>query len=784
MKFKSFFLVSIVCFIVHFKNHAAAQVNTAYSQIIATHSAKCIDKRKNSLLDNDSLVQYTCKALTAQNAQHQHWTLKLYKGSYQIVDRESQKCMTGKDTQQGSSISQQSCTLNANQLWQIKPYGDTYQIISKNSGFCLEVKEASDNDEAPLVQGMCLGQSNQLWSIPGKVTLPTIPTFLMAKHSGQCLHINEGSTALRAVALQSTCLNEASSNFYLKPYDDDTYQIVARHSGLCLNVEGSNKNSGAKILQYTCNGGLNNLWTFKPYEYGAYQIIAKHSGQCLNVQNANLQPGMQLSQQTCNADAHNLWSLSSISLPSVWSAPLALSMVPVAAANLPDGNILTWASSDRFSYPVTVPGKTFTSIFNAKTLTFSEQLVTETGHDMFCPGTANLADGRLLVNGGNTNSKTSIYDSFSRQWIQANPMKIARGYQSNTVLSNGNVFTIGGSWSGGLGNKDGELWSSSAEDWKKLPGVKVEPILGDDPQGIYRSDNHAWLFAVQKGWVFHAGPSAQMNWIDTNGIGQIISAGNRGDDNYSINGQAVMYETGKILKTGGAPAYQDAWATNNTYLIDIKTNPVVVKKLAPMNYKRAMANGVILPDGQVLIVGGQTYALPFSDNKTILVPELWNPVTQVFRALPAMKTPRNYHSVGLLMNDGRVMVGGGGLCGNCPTNHANIEIFTPPYLLNENGSLAKRPAIISMPEKAQHGAKINVVTDSPIIQFALLRLSSVTHTINNDQRRIPLRAWSNTKHNYLLEIPNDSGVVIPGYYMLFAMNTKGVPSISKSILIQ
>jgi len=72
-------------------------------------------------------------------------------------------------------------------------------------------------------------------------------------------------------------------------------------------------------------------------------------------------------------------------------------------------------------------------------------------------------------------------------------MTIARGYQSSATLSNGGVFTVGGSWSGGLGNKDGEVWTSST-GWQRLSGVPEDPILGPDPGGIYRADNHAWLF--------------------------------------------------------------------------------------------------------------------------------------------------------------------------------------------------------------------------------------------------------------------------------------------------
>jgi galactose oxidase len=37
---------------------------------------------------------------------------------------------------------------------------------------------------------------------------------------------------------------------------------------------------------------------------------------------------------------------------------------------------------------------------------------------------------------------------------------------------------------------------------------------------------------------------------------------------------------------------------------------------------------------------------------------------------------------------------------------------------------------------------------------------------------------------YLLKIPADPGVTVPGYYMLFALNTKGVPSVSRTLRVR
>jgi hypothetical protein len=38
-------------------------------------------------------------------------------------------------------------------------------------------------------------------------------------------------------------------------------------------------------------------------------------------------------------------------------------------------------------------------------------------------------------------------------------MNIPRGYQGAVTLSDGSAFTIGGSWSGGQGNKDADIWT-------------------------------------------------------------------------------------------------------------------------------------------------------------------------------------------------------------------------------------------------------------------------------------------------------------------------------------
>ncbi|KAJ5820907.1 uncharacterized protein N7525_010191 [Penicillium rubens] len=59
------------------------------------------------------------------------------------------------------------------------------------------------------------------------------------------------------------------------------------------------------------------------------------------------------------------------------------------------------------------------------------------------------------------------------------------------------------------------------------------------------------------------------------------------------------------------------------------------------------------------------------------------------------------------------------------------------------------------------------------------------HTVNADQCRIPLklRVISFSKNIYETTLPKDSGILIPGYWMLFVMDEAGVPSVSKIMMI-
>lgn len=279
-----------------------------------------------------------------------------------------------------------------------------------------------------------------------------------------------------------------------------------------------------------------------------------------------------------------------------------------------------------------------------------------------------------------------------------------------------------------------------------------------------------------------------MNWYGTTGAGSQTGAGTRAADADAMCGIAALYDAvnGKILTAGGSPSYQDSDGSSNAHIITIgnpNTNPTV-QKIGNMAFQRAFHNSVILPDGKVVIIGGQVRAVPFSDATAQLIPEIFNPATNTFTQGAPHQIPRTYHSTAVLLPDATVLSAGGGLCGDCATNHFDGQIYSPPYLFTASGAPATRPVINSVSTgTVRVGGTFTVTTNGGVASFSIIRLSSTTHTVNTDQRRIPLTPSATNGNTYTLNIVNDPGIALPGYWFVFAINGAGVPSVSKTLKI-
>jgi len=454
--------------------------------------------------------------------------------------------------------------------------------------------------------------------------------------------------------------------------------------------------------------------------------------------------------------------------------------IPVTAATLPDGRLLTFSASQRTTFPVG-PEFTYAAVWNPATGVFTE--INNTRHDMFCGGTAMLPDGRVMINGGrNTTRLSSIFDWRTSQWTAVPNMNDGRWYNTSVALTDGSVFTV----TGDGGTNTAERWTS-ASGWSRLTGINWATVVG---QPGYVTRWHPLVVVAPDGSLFHGGPTRQMNWVTATGNGSLTYSGvNVPGTLYPKEGIFAMYDEGRILVAGGStntnPNPNDSstgTSSTSAFTIDIRSGTPVVQSAPSMSFARQFANSVILPNGEVLVIGGNTSGRKFNDTGSILTPEIWNPTTRQWRQLAPMNVPRNYHSLALLLPDGRVWSGGGGLGGNS-ADHRDAQLFTPPMLYNSDGSLATRPVITQAPSYIGVGTTFAVQATPGITKFSFIKMSSQTHSVNTDLRYLSLPFTETSPGIYSVVGHANLSVMTPGYWMLFGIGANGAYSVAKVIQV-
>jgi hypothetical protein len=203
----------------------------------------------------------------------------------------------------------------------------------------------------------------------------------------------------------------------------------------------------------------------------------------------------------------------------------------------------------------------------------------------------------------------------------------------------------------------------------------------------------------------------------------------------------------------------------------------------PQITPRTNVNVVLLPDNTVFVSGGT------SANKPCW---LYNPEAGgSWRSMAALPTHRAYHSFALLLPTGEVLTSGGGHGGAAHGSDNLLEIFSPPYLFNPNGSSASRPQIQSVteyPKLIHHGQKFDIMTPqaSDIAKVVLVRPMAVTHQTDTEQKVIHLSFTKTGGNKLTATAPNGwypHGLAPAGCYMLFVIDKQGVPSVAKFILL-
>jgi hypothetical protein len=369
-----------------------------------------------------------------------------------------------------------------------------------------------------------------------------------------------------------------------------------------------------------------------------------------------------------------------------------------------------------------------------------------------------------------------IYNVKEEKFVKVNSMNYARWYPTLAEMGNGMDMAMSGLNNVGQITMNSESFNPSTNTWTVGPsrGFPTYPAT----------------FLTESGQLFFTGSNsgygpATAAWrtpgfwnINTNVFTPVPGIPDPEDLETSASVLLPPAQKQTFMVLGGGGVGQSNLSTARTALIDTSApNPHWVQgpNLAePTRYPIT----VLLPNDEVLVTGGSKYyrGMHGSDNRDT---RIYNVATNSFSWAANSITGRDYHSGGILLPNGSVLtLGGNPLFGNKQdtepqTFNQEIDVYYPPYMFQGG-----RPAIESAPQVMDPARSYLVkVNDPASIQYLrLMRPDNPTHVTDVNARSIAV-SFTQAGNGYLrITIPSNSNVIPPSYYMLFAVNGKGVPS--------
>jgi len=447
----------------------------------------------------------------------------------------------------------------------------------------------------------------------------------------------------------------------------------------------------------------------------------------------------------------------------VWSALVPLPIVSVHSALMPNGKIMMWDGQPNFG-PTTI---VWDPMYN--TVNWTSAPV-----DIFCAGLDMMADGKVFVVGGTVVSAVgltsiNVFDQSTEAWTPRADMAYARWYPSTMILPDGKFIVSSGEVNGAETDEViHEIYTPSTDSWIQLSSAP------------FKFPYYPHLYVLQDGRVLVSstaeGPIVSQI-LDLNALTWTPVGGNAVD-----GGSSAMYLPNKIVKMGKGWDPDDGSSPSlaTTYVLDLTQASPTWRQVASMAFARTYHTATSLPDGTVLVTGGGMTTAPKDVAHAVLPAELWNPTSETWTTLASMNSPRLYHSETVLLSDGRLFIYGGGRYDDATvsTDQFSGEFFSPPYLFK-----GPRPSIGSAPSQLSYGQNFTVQTPdvARIAKVSLIRFGGVTHAMNFSQRFLPLTFSVADGGSLTVTAPVNANLAPPGYYMLFLVDTNGVPSIAATV---
>ena len=478
----------------------------------------------------------------------------------------------------------------------------------------------------------------------------------------------------------------------------------------------------------------------------------------------------------------------SASVQGFFAPPVAWPINAIHTALLPDGRLLTYGSDQNG----TQTGAYLYDIWDPTLGTGPGAhlvLPNFTTTDLFCSGTSVLwTTGQVLISGGDltingprnfSNNQTTILSPATNTIASGAQMQYPRWYGALIPLPTGQQLVLGGrlgppssgaSLTAGLPATVPEIYTPNV-GWTTLTGAALPPA-----EQSYFEWYYPRAYVTPTGNLFELDSSGQMLQYTLSGAGTVTKFANAAPAG-SPYLPTVNYAPGMLLSL----------RTELNVLVNFNGKTPTITRTSAIDQLRQDASGTLLADGTVLITGGSLVHNVLTG--AAYTSQLWNPNTGQFTTGAAATKPRLYHSNAILLPDASVLTLGGGSPG--PVVNLNAERYYPPYLYANDGSgnPAPRPTIASvqvplggLPVGSTLG--FTMADSSTVSRVTLLRMGAATHANDVQQRFFDLTATMVQNGQQIsVTLPSNANNAMPGYYMLFAFNQQGVPSVSQKILV-
>jgi len=493
-----------------------------------------------------------------------------------------------------------------------------------------------------------------------------------------------------------------------------------------------------------------------------------------------------------------------------WRIAASLNIVGVHMALLNTGKVLLF-SADMHDYAAINRGQS--ALFDpvSEGVTYPDL-----PRNLFCSGHCILPDGRLLAAGGQSYAQipwqivvsligfgrgadhdVHTFDPVTETWSRHADMPRARWYPTCVTLPNGKALIVSGYWHHciapmleQLTGSDQFAMNSTCEIFDPDTDTLTAPQPFLKNIGLY-----PFLHVLPGGFLFvHSWDKTRL--LDLNKqawLPQAFEIPSSGSRTYPGQGTSVLlpilpdHPQARVLMIGGSTALKpntESPATDRADIFELNVGDQERsrwRETTPLDNARILVDAVLLPDRSVLVVNGAEKGIADHNHGAVLEAERFDPVTETWQRLAQAQVARLYHSTAVLLPDGRVLTAGStGHEWPPDGNELRLEVFSPPYLAR-----GPQPVIDRTPSQVTYGETFDVETGDArsITSVALIRPTTTTHNNNMDQRYVGLKIDEQTPWQLTVAAPPDPSIAPPGYYMLFIVNSDGVPSTAKFIRV-